>query len=89
MQYEIHPRRFWKRKEGFSNCPATVSIHGALPQPREAYEMAEKGFTIYDRKNNTFSNYFFGKIGIETKEQAEKIIEKLLEIQASYRKVSA
>jgi len=60
MQYEIHPRRFWKRKEGFSGCPETVSIHGALPQPREAYEIAEKGFSIYDRKNNTFSNYSAG-----------------------------
>lgn len=77
MQYEIHPRRFWKRKEGFSNCPATASIHGAMPQPREAYEIAEKGFTIYDRKNNTYSNYFFGKIGIETKEEAENIIQRL------------
>ena len=77
MQYEIHPRRFWKRKEGFSGCPATVSIHGALPQPREAYEIAEKGFSIYDRKNNTYSNCFFGKIGIETKEEAENIILRL------------
>ena len=77
MQYEIHPRRYWKRKDGFSNCPATVSMHGALPQPREAYEMAEKGFTIYDRKNNTCSNYFFGKIGIDTREEAENIIQRL------------
>ena len=77
MQYEIHPRRFWKRKEGFSNCPATVSMHGALPQPREAYEIAEKGFSIYDRKNNTYSNYFFGKIGIDTREEAENIIQCL------------
>lgn len=78
MQYEITPRRFWKRKEGFSECPETVSFYGAMPKPKEAYEMVEKGFSIYDTRNNTCSNYFFGKIGIDTKEEAEEIIKKLL-----------
>ena len=77
MQYEIHPRRYWKRKPGFSGCPETVSIYGAMPQPREAYEIEEKGFSIYDRRNNTTSNYFFGKIGIDTREEAENIISRL------------
>lgn len=77
MQYEITPRRFWKRKAGFSGCPETVSIYGAMPRPKEAYEMVEQGFSIYDARNNTYSNYFFGKIGIDTKEEAENIIARL------------
>lgn len=77
MQYEIHPSRHWKRKPGFSGCPQTVSIHGAMPRPRNAYEIEEKGFSIYDRRNNTISNYFFGKIGIDTMEEAENIISRL------------
>jgi hypothetical protein len=48
-----------------------------MPQPREAYEIEEKGFSIYDRRNNTTSNYFFGKIGIDTREEAENIISRL------------
>lgn len=44
---------------------------------REAYEIEEKGFSIYDRRNNTTSNYFFGKIGIDTREEAENIISRL------------
>lgn len=76
-KFTLVPRRYWKRKDGFAGCPETVSIHGATPQPREAYEIAEKGFSIYDSRNNTYSNYFFGKIGIETKEEGENIIARL------------
>lgn len=79
MNYEIHPKKVWKRKVGFENLgvPSQVSIHGSLPSPIEAYEMVEKGFTIYDKRNNTYSNYFFGKIGIDTREEAESIVARL------------
>ena len=76
-KYTLVPRRHWKRKDGFTGCPETVSIYGAMPQPREAYEIAEKGFSIYDSRNNTYSNYFFGKIGIDTQEEGENIIARL------------
>ena len=76
-RYELVPYRYWKRKDGFSGCPARVSIGGALPQPREAYEMAESGFSILDNVRNTRSNYFFGKVGIQTREEGLAIIAKL------------
>ena len=76
-RYEIVPRKVWKLKDGFSGLPQYVSIHGALPTNPKAYEMVEKGYSIYDSKNNTYSNYFFGKIGIDTREEAENIILKL------------
>ena len=75
-QYEIVTRKFWKKKGGFSG-PDTVSFYGAMPNPREAYYLVERGYSIYNTKNNTYSNYFFGKIGIDTLEEANKIIEKL------------
>jgi hypothetical protein len=76
-KYSLVPRKIWQRKPGFTGCPAQVSIHGALPSPREAYEMAEKGYSIYDSRSNTYSNYFFGKIGILTKEEGMAIISRL------------
>jgi len=80
MKYELVPRRFFRLKPEFIGKgvgPETVSFYGALPSPREAYEIAEKGFSIYDSRNNTYSNYFFGKIGIETREEGEDIIRRL------------
>lgn len=76
--YTLTPRRYWQRKPGFSGCPETVSIYGAMPKPREAYEIAEKGFSIYDKRSNTYSNYFFGKVGIASQEEGEAIIARLL-----------
>jgi hypothetical protein len=75
-RYSVVPRRFWKKKAGFSG-PEKVSIHGALPSPREAYEIEENGYSIYDSKNNRYSNYFFGKIGIQTEDEANDIIYRL------------
>jgi len=87
-KYSLQPNRFWKRKEGFTGCPERVSFYGALPMPKEAYELAEKGFSIYDSRNNTLSNYFFGKVGIATKEEGEQIIQKLLAKEAEWNKLS-
>lgn len=73
----VVPRKIFQRKPGFSGCPEFVSPFGALPQPLEAYELVEKGFSIYDSKENSYHNYFFGKIGIETREEGAEIIRKL------------
>lgn len=78
--YQVVPRKFWQRKPGFTGIPETVSLYGALPRPADAYEMVEKGFSIYDKRNNTYSNYFFGKIGIETEEEANNIIRRLTSV---------
>ena len=75
--YTLVPRKVWKRKEGFLGCPEYVSVHGAMPNPINAYEMIEKGYSIYDSRNNTYSNYFFGKIGIDTVEEGTEIINRL------------
>jgi len=75
--YSLVPHRFWKRKDGVTGCPPRVSIYGSLPSPRESYEMAQEGYSVYDRKSNTYSNYFFGKIGIETEEEGLEIVTKL------------
>ncbi len=89
-RYEVVERKFWKLKAGFQSMgcplPETVSIHGALPSPRNAYEVVAKGFTIYNKKENTYSNYFFGKVGIDTREEGEAIIARLEELRASYAK---
>lgn len=77
MSYSLTPRRIWKRQPGFTGCPEQVSVHGALPQPIQAYKMEEHGFSIYDSRNNTYSNSFFGKIGIKTLKEGEEIIKKL------------
>ncbi len=75
-KYSLVPRQVFKRKPGF-NGPEYVSAFGALPSPIEAYELITKGFSVYDKKENTYSNYFFCKIGIETEEEGLAIIEKL------------
>jgi hypothetical protein len=75
-RYTVIPSRFWQKKAGY-NGPERVSIYGSLPMPREAYEMVEKGFAIYNLTDNTISNYFFGKIGIDTEEEANQIINRL------------
>ena len=76
-KYRLVPRKIWQRKPGFTGCPAQVSIYGSLPSPREAYEIVENGYSVYDVRNNTYSNYFFGKMGIETEVEGLAIIEKL------------
>jgi hypothetical protein len=81
--YQVVPRKFWQRKPGFTGIPENVSLYGALPRPVDAYEMVEKGWSIYDSRNNTYSNYFFGKIGIETLEEANNIILRLTDIHKS------
>lgn len=79
IQYKAVPHRFYQLKDDYSGCglPKTVSIHGALPRPLDAYKIVTKGYSIYDPKENTYSNYFFGKIGIDTVEEAENIIRRL------------
>jgi hypothetical protein len=75
--YQPVVRKFWQRKPGFTGIPEKVSLYGALPRPVDAYELVESGYSIYDSRNNTVSNYFFGKIGIETLEEANNIIQRL------------
>ena len=75
--YTLHPLKIWKRKPGFTGCPERVSIHGSLPSPMAAYEMVEDGYTIFDPHSNTYSNYYFGKIGIKTEAEGLAIAEKL------------
>lgn len=78
MNYELRPNRFYRLKPEYSGAgPARVSLFGAAPRPAEAYEIAEEGFSIYDRRNNTYSNYFFGRIGIASREEGEDIIARL------------
>ena len=67
----------WKKTDHRAPGPERVSIHGALPAPAEAYEIASDGWTIYDERRNTYSNYFFGKVGIESQAEAEAIIARL------------
>jgi hypothetical protein len=76
-QYEIVPRRFYQLKAGYSGLPEKVSIYGAPPRPFTAYELVNKGYSIFDKKNNTYSNYFFGKIGIDSEQEAQDIISRL------------
>lgn len=78
-RYSVIPRRFWALKAEFSHLalPKTVSLHGSLPTNPDAYEVVERGFSIYDAKRNTYSNYFHGKVGIDTREEGEAIIAAL------------
>ena len=78
-RYSAQPKQAWTKKASHANTPGPsgVSIYGALPHPREAYEMTTDGWTIYDAKTNTYSNYFFGKVGIETEQEANETIARL------------
>lgn len=79
-RYKAVPSQVWIKKPGFEHvqAPARVSVYGSLPSPREAYEIKTEGWSIFDSKSNTYSNFFFGKRGIETEEEANAIIERLM-----------
>jgi hypothetical protein len=78
MRYIPHPAKVWIKKDSHAHIPGPkrVSIYGALPSPREAYEMREDGWSIYDSRSNTYSNYFKGKI-LKTEEEANTIAQEL------------
>lgn len=79
MNYEVVPARVYRLRPEFagSGLAPRVSPYGAAPRPLEAYELAQEGFSVYDRKRNTYSNYFFGKVGIATLEEGEAIVARL------------
>lgn len=68
----------WRLKDGVKGLPARVSFYGALPSPREAYELVHKpSIEINDGGRITYSNYFYGKIGFETFAEAEATAARL------------
>lgn len=79
-RYEVKVCKFWQLKKECQGLrlPKTVSLYGSLPSVPSAYEVVESGFSILDNRNGTSSNYFFGKVGIETEAEAKEIIQKLL-----------
>ena len=81
-RYAVVPHRFWQKKSDTSPGPKRISIYGSPPSNREAYEIAEEGYSIYDRRSGTYSNYFFGKVGIETEGEGEQIVERLLNVKS-------
>ena len=81
-RYEVTPHQFWQKKSDAIPGPKQISLYGSLPPNREAYEIVEKGYSIYDRRSGTHSNYFFGKVGIETQAEGEQIVERLLNVKA-------
>ena len=83
-RYAVVPHRFWQKKSDTSPGPKRISIYGSLPSNREAYEIAEEGYSIYDRRSGTYSNYFLGKVGIETEDEGEQIIERLLNVKSEH-----
>ena len=79
MTYKAISNPLWKLKDEFSHLslPKHVSFHGAMPSPKEAYEVIHKpSMEINDRGRITYSNYFYGKI-LQTMEEAQAIAEKL------------
>lgn len=78
MTYKAISNPIWNLKESHSNkLPKHVSFHGALPSPKEAYELTHKpSMEINDGGRITYSNYFYGKI-LETMEEAEEVAVKL------------
>jgi len=79
MTYKAISNPLWKLKESHNNklLPKHVSFHGALPSPKEAYELTHKpSMEINDGGRITYSNYFYGKI-LETMGEAQEVAEKL------------
>jgi hypothetical protein len=79
MTYKAISNPLWKLKDEFNHLslPKHVSFHGAMPSPKEAYEVIHKpSMEINDRGRITYSNYFYGKI-LQTMEEAQAIAEKL------------
>jgi hypothetical protein len=74
-QLQVVASPVWVRKKGYTNCPETVSFHGAVPSPIEAYEKKYRP-PMYSKDRNTTTNYFFCKVH-STIEDFKELIPKL------------
>ena len=79
MTYKAISNPLWKLKDEYAHLslPKHVSFTGAMPSPKEAYEVIHKpSMEINDKGRITYSNYFYGKI-LQTMEEAQVTAEKL------------
>ena len=79
MNYKATTIPFWSLIDKKLELPDTVSFFGAMPIPKNAYELKQRAsIEVNDNGRITYSNYFFGK-RITTIIEAEKMVKKLNE----------
>ena len=77
-KFTVIPRLIHQLKAGFEGVGAKqVSFYGALPSPAHAYEVVEDGFSIRNSRDNTTSNYFYGKVLGKDRAEADSVCDRL------------